>query len=919
MAAENPVATSQNYIYVMNAIFSDLLKFAPENTYKKSDPLQSRSKGIFGTTVAYFHVTETQKRKSLHSHGLVWGGLSPRLLEAVAHNKALSNVASDVLNSAVHSELPLEVFQELKASKVQKDLEELNSKMDIARVTVNSSSDNQGGEALTIPPILRPHPLTAQSILERSIEVNKSSNTHFKHSFTCIKAKSAGCRLGYPQGNNEGTGPVQLVYEDTTDKEGKTKQKVVVMHDPNNPSQNLIDQPSVQSILQYSTIGDLQQPLPIGDMRVICWETSRKEINCTDLNPTNTVRRNSNGYVVTFSPALSSAICSNTAVYPLGSAEQAKSVCFYLVKYITKDAVEPGNVLLTTKTTYDKIKKFPSIAIDTGTPERTAIHFWQSLLNSVNGGMEVAATQATAILLGMDSYSCSHEFSFLFASAAVNFVKDILQEEQFQKEQETERKNVETTHSSTSKDRKRKDLSQLSATESLLTSSSSQRIEGLDLTDKLLNSLHLGERLEMDYESFLDEVEDSEENLVSSIQRARQRDIELAYYGLTETKEDDTRSPSESPERLMKGYGSSKEMVEELLLHNSDEEEEDNYESCEEELEHAYDKDAGRLHFNQSTSQFITINQNYHYSHRGERLEEYCLYEYVGLIKIVKIKEGSDPDREGASRKASRTIPFDPRHVQYKTHTQQVKSKLTVPQLVGRPPAYPKVLKESPNSRSIANKFALYILTLFSPWDLELKRPSGILDWSKFCSFVRHLARDEASFADKSKLAIILNMSEGLHGNTLNTKKKKMITLYRNRAVKPWNQVPRDELPEDYLVRDPSSSSAFLEENANEEESAEAIANLLRAVAAISDKRPASLMAATTKEANTKCYLIRSVESLAGLYKSSHIREELEQMKFTQVSSKSSTHRSVSSTVSGKFLLNGYAIFDHSSWFISFG
>ncbi len=120
--------------------------------------------------------------------------------------------------------------------------------------------------------------------MERSVEVNKSSNIHFKHSFTCIKAKSAGCCLGYPQGNNEGTGPMQLVYESITDIEACSSARSELY--TNSSSQYLVDQPSMQSILQCTTIGDLQQPLPIGGMRIICWETSLKEIDCTDLEAT---------------------------------------------------------------------------------------------------------------------------------------------------------------------------------------------------------------------------------------------------------------------------------------------------------------------------------------------------------------------------------------------------------------------------------------------------------------------------------------------------------------------------------------------------------------------------------------------------------------------------------------------------------
>ena len=79
-AAENPVATSESYMLVMDSIMEALFQLAPETKVKKTIPVQSRRKGVFGTTLGYFFVTETQKRKSLHGHGCLWGSLPPRLL-----------------------------------------------------------------------------------------------------------------------------------------------------------------------------------------------------------------------------------------------------------------------------------------------------------------------------------------------------------------------------------------------------------------------------------------------------------------------------------------------------------------------------------------------------------------------------------------------------------------------------------------------------------------------------------------------------------------------------------------------------------------------------------------------------------------------------------------------------------------------
>ena len=52
-----------------------------------------------------------------------------------------------------------------------------------------------------------------------------------------------------------------------------------------------------------------------------------------------------NGGVVNYSPTASAVLRCNTAAYHLGGNEQAKATLFYLIKYITKDAMTPTTSL----------------------------------------------------------------------------------------------------------------------------------------------------------------------------------------------------------------------------------------------------------------------------------------------------------------------------------------------------------------------------------------------------------------------------------------------------------------------------------------------------------------------------------------------------------------------------------------------
>ena len=68
----------------------------------------------------------------------------------------------------------------------------------------------------------------------------------------------------------------------------------------------------------------------------------------------------------------------------------------------------------------------------------------------------------------------------------------------------------------------------------------------------------------------------------------------------------------------------------------------------------------------------------------------------------------------------------------YDTHCQIERRKYLIPQLVGIPPKYPKMNSEgNPINQQAANEFALFMLTMFSPWNNKLpvdyKHNEGIL------------------------------------------------------------------------------------------------------------------------------------------------------------------------------------------------
>jgi len=123
--------------------------------------------------------------------------------------------------------------------------------------------------------------------------------------------------------------------------------------------------------------------------------------------------------VVAYNPALTSALGCNTATYPLGNTNQAKSTCFYLIKYITKDATALTNTLSCLLEAKQCIEKYPSRAEDSGSKQRTAIHLITRTPNNLSTKMEVSAAMTSASLLGLPSTISSHDFWYVFIWPAV--------------------------------------------------------------------------------------------------------------------------------------------------------------------------------------------------------------------------------------------------------------------------------------------------------------------------------------------------------------------------------------------------------------------------------------------------------------------------------------------------------------------
>ena len=142
-------------------------------------------------------------------------------------------------------------------------------------------------------------------------------------------------------------------------------------------------------------------------------------------------------------------------------------------------------------------------------------------------------------------------------------------------------------------------------------------------------------------------------------------------------------------------------------------------------------------------------------------------------------KKESSKDKVG--RHSNAVYPFDIRHPQFSTHIQCIRSKLCIPELLGRIPRLPKTLNQKSEKQQI--QVAIFMLTLFKPWCVIDHVPLGGLTWENFLTFVRSLNHNDA---DSSSRNIFFTMENILHGLVISAKKSKIFGMYRGRATVPW-------------------------------------------------------------------------------------------------------------------------------------
>lgn len=192
-------------------------------------------------------------------------------------------------------------------------------------------------------------------------------------------------------------------------------------------------------------------PIPEHDDRLIMWEVQRRplkkikndnevsednqeflelpdhlreEFNALEpekQKQMNDALQNRNGLIVEYNELISALLGCNSNVGLLGSEEQSKSSLCYLLKYVTKQntgIIHSASLILHARR---RIEQYPSVAEDTGSAQRTAMHLLNRVTNKISCAVEISANMAALALLGAPAEFVSCPFQKAFVHEAASF------------------------------------------------------------------------------------------------------------------------------------------------------------------------------------------------------------------------------------------------------------------------------------------------------------------------------------------------------------------------------------------------------------------------------------------------------------------------------------------------------------------
>ena len=378
MITQNPVAATYIFYYLMDKFFELIVKL-PLNTFNgrnmNYDALieqeTSGNCGAFGHVTGHFGILEEQTGGSLHYHGMLFGPWNVRMFQQWCHEGKAAKMFQQLIDSHITCRIP----QHLKVKHTQQQSGTKCEKMDVDEIKENSNTTHRKVDKRNL---LRPYPEASE--IEADAARLASVINHHRHSATCWKPGRTKCRLAMPQPQADHT----FFTEICADENGEPIRK----YPQTESHEEVISKPPLRGHNAFS----------VKDERIIVSRLAR-----TDAFEELQVEIN---------PITTALLRCNTSPQVLITESQARAAIYYIAQYMSKNPFPLENVMALILQAEQEWRKYGSTASDKDAADRKAKNMLQKLLNK-SGLLEVSDQQATAAVMGYNSFISSHKFEFV--------------------------------------------------------------------------------------------------------------------------------------------------------------------------------------------------------------------------------------------------------------------------------------------------------------------------------------------------------------------------------------------------------------------------------------------------------------------------------------------------------------------------
>jgi hypothetical protein len=848
---QNPVVVAREFQTLMENVLQILLgcplNFSPTTNsrrnytwhFQSKDPLCPYKKGVFGKLVGYFGCIETQGRGALHFHVVLFGGVTPKLLEESRGFEELCKSISKVLDNMYQSEIPRGKYLEWLIVRKMK------------------ASQN-----ITLPPSNKCYPImkdipnyqTREEWKQHMWENILQTGIH-EHSFTCHKPPAGcyHCRMAYGAGFNTKTQCRELKVNWEKYEEGTSLSEILpeVSKDPIQPNQR-----------RKSNCDFQKSPFLPRDDRLIVWEISRKKYH--PLKPLNgdvcgalNLWKVEHGYANEVSP-LGKTLTTKLDMFDekLDKWIEIKSI----LELAKKDCIKEINRCLGEETKKlvmadghpmkSEMQESIEAYLDQQPPEIVLTMYLELKDQVANGNQWVVCTNdkihnstgssVNALLLGNYQQSCSAMFyvlpylgkskakleSCLIALERAKLHVDALFKDREKRKLEsgmlvgpddtgTEKRFVQHMFTRV--------VNQLSRT--VQVSDTQVALALLNQGSEIGSESHeyFGGLYSINYFKWMIGVTDHNE-------RRAESDTNSHFEGdfseeTTNIALDDIADTSTNTLEAIELEACDSAMQQDTIQVIPEEGfgPQGIYKVPDEENDSTDSTSDGKK---KKKTKTIPVHYCQHWFFRGEDLKNLTQYEYAACVDIIpKPKEtetnddDSDPhnNRKNAGRKARKTFLFHPNHPLYDTHVQVYKLKQPTLIINAYPPKYPgdkpefnfATLSQAEKQQAqqsietwkhAAQKFAEFYMILFMPHPEVYGTMTIINDykeqisWEKFCKRVEMMEKSDL-LIDMNRLQQINHFRYGFRSDFKNDA---LLKNFRFRNATVWSEEEKKESKQFY-------------------------------------------------------------------------------------------------------------------------